>query len=242
MAFDLMFTHKNLAYSEARDPDFRPDSKELKARSKILKELATEFHLPAQDALSNALPENAGKVLFLEGFPLGELYAHSGYLHWSLHGNVSQQDRQKIVDWFYSKSWLCTDPQNAGFDNHEPSKVSSKPTSLDNTDILIGANLRAIELSDPGLQGIIFQWTLADGREAELMFIHHDSCSVPTDITSLIKDKIVAVDITEFPRQIAGVWLIDDDYEFKFASGAVIRCEKAIMHRFTARPAPASKW
>lgn len=242
MAFDLMFTHKNLACSEARAPDFQPDSKELKARSKLLKALAAEFQLPAQEALSNALSEDAGKACRLEGFPIGELHVYAGYLHWSLHGNVAKQDIQKVVDWFHSNSWLCTDPQNAGFDNHGPAKDNIRPENLDDTDILIGANLRAIELSDPGLQGIIFRWTLADGREADLVFIHHVSCSVPANITALIKDKLVAVEITQSPLQIAGVWLTDDDYEFKFASGAIIRCEKAIMHRFTARPAPRSKW
>ena len=242
MAFDLMFTHKKLAYSEARAPDFQPDSKELKARNTLLKALTAEFQLHSQEALSNALPEDAGKACRLEGFPIGELHVYAGYLNWSLHGNVAKQDIQKIVDWFYSKDWLCTDPQNAGFDNSEPAKDSIRPENLDDTDILIGANLRAIELSDPELQGIIFRWTLADGREADLTFIHHASCSVPTNITALIKDKLVAVEITQLPLQIAGVWLTDDDYEFKFASGAVIRCEKAIMHRFTARPAPRSKW
>jgi len=105
MAFDLMFTHKKLAYSEARSPDFQPDSKELKARNKLLKALAAEFELPAQAALSTAPPEHAGAGC-LEGFPIGELHVNAGYLHGILHADVATHDIQKIVDWFNFQDWL----------------------------------------------------------------------------------------------------------------------------------------
>lgn len=88
----------------------------------------------------------------------------------------------------------------------------------------------SIELSVPGISGLLLTWVLPDGREAQLRFIHHVRCEVPPNLTALIKDVVARIDFQS--RELS------DDFRFVFASGAEIHCEGAVPTQFFAQPAP----
>lgn len=233
MALDLFFVARKQDFAEARKPGFFASDAQVRARRKLLKAIAARF-----DGAAIGGKATDGSVA---NFPRGELTACPGYLHWSLHDVESREPIDAIVDWFYEQDLICEDPQDAGFGNRE--RIRGKE-NLGDWNALIGARLVAIELSDPSVTGLILTWHLADGRDAQLSFIHHESCAVPTDFTALIRDTVadVVFEPTDF-RTIGGKEVaLSDNLRFVFASGVEIRCLGTVTHQFFAYPAPKPKW
>lgn len=233
VALDLFFVPRKQDFAEARRADFEASDAQSRARRKLLKAIAARF-----DGATIAGKATDGVV---EGFPSGTLVAYPGYLQWSLHAADDAAAVGTVVDWFYEQELVCEDPQNAGFGNRER---SGGHENLQDWNALVGARLVGIELSDPSVSGLILTWALADGRAAQLWFIHHHRCGVPGDLTPLIRDRVADVAVTPGRLQEIGGQpvALDDDFRFVFASGAEIRCEGAVAHRFFAEPAPKPKW
>lgn len=233
MSLDLFFVARKQDFAEARAAGFFASDAQVRARRKLLKAIAAQFD---GAAIGGKATDGA-----ITNFPHGELTAYPGYFHWSLHGVDAREPIEAVVDWFYEQDLICEDPQDAGFGNRE--RLRGKE-NLDDFDALIGARLIAIELSDPGVTGLILTWHLADGRHAQLSFIHHKSCVVPSDMTALIRDTVAEVvyEPTEFQtiggKQVA----LSDDLRFVFASGAEIRCLGTVTQQFFAYPAAKPKW
>ncbi|HVH34472.1 MAG TPA: hypothetical protein VM847_10220 [Tahibacter sp.] len=233
MALDLFFVLRKQDFAEARRTNFEASDAQLRARRKLLKAIGARF-----DGAAIAGKATDGVI---DGFPSGALAAHPGYLHWSLHDAGDAAAIEVIVGWFHEQGLVCEDPQNAGFGNREHAGGCE---NLQDWNALVGARFVSIELSDPCVTGLILTWALADGREAQLWFIHHQRCEVPGDLTSLIRDRLADVAVT--PGQVQEIGgnavALDDDFRFVFASGAEIRCSGAVAHRFFAGPAPKPKW
>ena len=232
MALDLFFAPKKLDFAFVVLPGFQPDAKQTKARDKLIANLVRHFQVSLDARQASAV---------VSGFPAGELTAYPGYFHWSLHGAADAKAIESVIDWFYAQNWVCIDPQDAGFDNRDRAAGWQALNPFSDLPLLLGARLRGIELSDPDMRGLIFRWQLADEREAELSFIHHDQCSIPTDLTALISDQLVSAQFTQ-TKQPRFVDRFREDYLFKFASGCEIRCDYGIVKKFGAYKAPKSKW
>jgi len=233
MSLDLFFVAKKVDFADARAAGFFASDAQLRARRKLLKAIAEHFDGAAI----------GGKVTdgTIAGFPRGEMTAYPGHLHWSLHGVQTREPIEAIVNWFYEQDMICEDPQDAGFGNRE--SVRGKE-HLRDWDALVGARLVSIELSDPGVTGLILTWRLADGRDAQLIFINHKRCEVPTDLTALIRDRVIAVvrEPTDFFEVGGKRVALSDDMRFLFASGAEICCLGTVTKQFFAQPAGKSKW
>lgn len=223
MALDLFFVAKNQDFDAAQAPGFEASDAQLRARRKLLKAIAERF---GGAAIGGKATDGA-----VTGFLLGELQAHPGYLHWSLHGASEREPIEAIVAWFREQGLICEDPQNLGFGNRQDSAGAE---NLADCDALVGARLVSIELSIPGITGLLLTWMLRDGREARLRLIHHERCEVPPNLTALIRDRIARVDV-ESSR-------MSDDFRFVFESGAEIRCAGAVPTQFFAQTAPKSGW
>jgi len=223
MALDLFFVAKALDLAAAQDPGFKASNAQLRARRKLLKAIAERF----DDAAIVGETTDG----FIAGFPLGELRAHPGHLHWSLHNASEREPIETIVNWFRDQGLFCEDPQNLGFDNRGSTRDKE---NLSDWNALVGARLVSIELSSPGITGLLLTWALVDGREAKLRFIHHERCEVPVNLTALIRDSVALVDFQ--PSEMS------DEFRFVFASGAEIRCMGAVATQFFAQTAPKSGW
>lgn len=235
MALDLFFVPAKLEYADARDPEFLPNAAQRRARRKVLDAIAAHF-----DGAQIGEAASEGLVV---GFPLGELVAHPGYFHWSLHGAADAAPVAAVVEWFREQGLVCEDPQNAGFGNRERKKGKVQE-SLNDFDVLAGARLHAIELSEPPLHGLLLSWILADGRLAELAFIHHLRCDVPANVTALIPDRLAAVSVEPGRVQEIGGQrrTMDENYRFTFESGGEVVVQGGVAKSFVAKPAPPSKW
>ena len=235
MALDLFFVPVKLDYADARDPEFAPNATQRRARRKLLDAIAA----PHDGA---RIGDDATEGLVV-GFPLGELVAHPGYFHWSLHGVTDTSPVAAVVEWFREQGLVCEDPQNAGFANREQKKTKVQE-HLRDFDALVGARLLAIELSEPPLHGVLLSWIVADGRLAELAFIHHTRCEVPANVTALIHDRIAAVTVEPGNfRDFGGKRMaMDENYRFVFEKTGEIAVTGGIVKHFVARPAPPSKW
>lgn len=233
MSLDLFFVARKQDFAEVRAAGFFASDAQLRARRKLLKAIAAQF-----DGAAIVGKATDGTVA---GFPLGELTAYPGYLHWSLHGVDAREPIAAAVDWFYEQDLICEDPQDAGFGNRERLRGRQ---NLDDWNALVGARLVAIELSDPGVTGLILTWHLADGRAAQLVLIHHTACAVPADLTALIRDSVAEVvcEPTNFTTIGGQQVALGDDLRFVFASGAEIRCLGTVPKEFFAYPAGKPKW
>lgn len=233
MSLDLFFVARKQDFAEARAPGFFASDAQVRSRRKLLRSIAAQF----------GGATIAGKATdgVIAKFPRGELTAYPGYLHWSLHGVDAHEPIEAVVDWFYEQDLICEDPQDAGFGNR--TRIRGKE-NLDDFDILVGARLIAIELSDPSVSGLILTWHLADGRDAQLIFIHHKSCTVPADLTALIRDTVAAVvcEPADFWTIGGNQVALNDNLRFVFASGAEIRCLGTVTKQFFAYPAGKPKW
>lgn len=234
MALDLFFVAKKLDYAQARDPQFAPNAAQLRARRKLLDAIAARYGARIGHDTTDGL---------LVDFPRGELVAHPGYFHWSLHGVDDTAPISEIVDWFAEQGLVCEDPQGAGFGNRERKKAKTQE-NLNDFDVLAGARLHAIELSEPPLHGLLLSWMLADGRLAELAFIHHVRCDVPTNVTALIADTLASVAVEPGSTQTIGGQsvVMDENYRFVFTRAGEIVVHGGVAHGFVAKPAPASRW
>jgi len=223
MALDLFFVARKLDFSAAQAPGFEASDAQLRARRKLLKAIAERF---GGAAIGGKASDGA-----IAGFPLGELHAYPGYLHWSLHDASAREPIEAVVDWFHEQGLVCEDPQNLGFGNRQDAAARE---NLADWDALVGARLVSIELSIPGITGLLLTWMLSDGREAKLRLIHHERCEVPPNLTALIRDRIARVGFTSSQAS--------DDFRFVFESGAEIRCVGAVPTQFFAQVAPKSGW
>ena len=232
MALDLFFAPKKLDFALVVLPGYKPDAKQVKTRDKLIANLVHHFQvsLDAHQAIA-----------VVTGFPAGELTCYPGYFHWCLHASPDAKDVASVIDWFYAQNWVCIDPQDTGFDNRERAAGFQALHPHLDLQILCGARLRSIELSDQGVRGLIIRWDLTDEREAELVFIHHERCLVPTEISALINDHVVEAELTRTKR-LTSLESFRDDYTFKFNSGCVMQCTDGIAKKFSAYKAPRSKW
>ncbi len=80
MALDLFFVPKKLHPVVAQARDFKASAAQLRERRKLLEAIGERFAGAAIDAAATDGP--------VAGFPLGELVAHPGHLHWSLRGSI----------------------------------------------------------------------------------------------------------------------------------------------------------
>lgn len=233
MSLDLFFVARKVDFADARATGFFASESQLRARRKLLKAIAMRFDGAAIDGRATD-----GTIV---GFPRGELIAYPGYLHWSLRGVEAREPIEAIVEWFHEQDMICEDPQNAGFGNRE--RVRGKEP-LHDWDVLVGARLVSIELSDPSVVGLILSWRLADGRDAQVIFINHKRCEVPADLTALIRDSVAAImcEPTDFFEVGGKRVALSDDMHFVFASGAEIRCFGTVTKEFFAQPAGKPKW
>lgn len=235
MALDLFFVPKKLDYADARDPEFQPNAAQRRARRKLLDAIAAYYD-------GAKIGDDATEGLIV-GFPRGELIAHPGYFHWSLHGDADTAPIAAVVDWFHEQGLACEDPQDAGFGNRAQKKGKMQE-SLNDFDMLVGARLYAIELSEPPLRGLLLYWIVADQRLAELAFINHARCDVPANITALIHDRLAAVTVEPGSFwEIGGQQVpMDENYRFTFEKSGEIVVLGGVVKRFVAKPAPPSKW
>lgn len=121
MALDLFFVPKKLDPAVAQARDFKTSAAQQRARCTLLEAIGEQFAGAAIDAAAIDGP--------VSDFPLGELVAHPGYLHWSLHGRIENEPVQTVVDWFLEQGLICDDPQQAGFGNRErPQGRRASPT------------------------------------------------------------------------------------------------------------------
>jgi hypothetical protein len=233
MALDLFFVSRKQDFADARAAGFFASDAQVRARRTLLKAIAGKFPGAAIDGKATDGP--------VAGFPRGELVAYPGYLHWSLHGADEREPISAIVDWFHDQGLVCEDPQGVGFGNRE--RVQGRQ-NLDDWDVLVGARLVSIEISEPGVTGLILTWMLADGREAQLCFIHHVACDVPANLTTLIRDTVAQIvfEPTGFHEIGGRQQALSDNLRFVFASGAQIRCLGTVTRHFFAQPAGRSKW
>lgn len=223
MGMDLFFVDRKLDLEAAQAPGFKLSAAQSRRRAKLLQAIAGKFE--------GAAIGDGALVGPVAGFAWGELIAHPGYLHWAVHGVPEDGLIPGVVDWFLAQGMVCEDPQNLGFSNRD--RTAGKE-NLSDWSALIGAGLVSIELSYPGITGILLVWRLADGREARLRCIHHERCEVPPNLTSLIRDTVVSVDFE--PGRTA------DNFRFVFSGGGEIRCIGAVPTQYFAQPAPRSGW
>lgn len=223
MGVDLFFVDKELDLEAAQAPGFKASTAQSRRRAKLLRAIAERFE--------GAAIRDGALVGPVAGFAWGELIVHPGHLHWAIHGVPEDSLVPDVVDWFLAQGMVCEDPQNLGFSNRA-GKVGKE--TLSDWSALVGAGLVSIELSSPGVTGVLLVWRLADGREARLRCIHHERCEVPPNLTALIRDTVVRVDFE--PGRLA------DDFRFVFSGGAEIRCIGAVPTQYFAQPAPRSGW
>jgi hypothetical protein len=95
----------------------------------------------------------------------------------------------------------------------------------------------------PSVTGLILTWRLADGRDAQLVFINHERCEVPADLTADPRQRRRSRLRADGLFEVGGKRVaLSDDVRFVFASGAEIRCLGTVTQEFFAQPAGKSKW
>ena len=183
MALDLYFVSRKLTLDEARSPDLVPTPAMLRARRKLIADLI-EAH-PGSRIDGDAVQGHVAD------FPLGEMTLAPGHVSWSLHGVKDESPVREIVDWFHARGMVCEDPQDAGFGNRDLKRGTTR-TGLDSFEDLVGGRFCGIRLLREWVSGILTEWTLADGRHAQIQFVHFKNGSVP-DLGKLIDAKVIGV-------------------------------------------------
>jgi len=155
-------------------PKPRSKSALLKVRQALFEALQATY--PDTSLVGNATQGH------IANFPLGALHIRPDELHWALHGVVEAAPVHALADWFADHGFDCEDPQGAGFARPLPKKRAEKGSMED----LAGGQWVALRFDRNYATALDFDFTLADGRNAVMRFLHFGSCRIP-DLSPLVK-------------------------------------------------------
>jgi hypothetical protein len=154
-------------------PKPRSKSALLKARQALFESLHATY--PDTSLVGNATQGH------IANFPLGALHIRPDELHWALHGVVDADPVHALADWFVEHGFDCEDPQGAGFARPRPKPLAAKG-SLDD---LAGGTWLGFRFDRNYATALDFDFTLVDGRNAVMRFLHFGSCHIP-DLSPLV--------------------------------------------------------
>lgn len=103
-------------------------------------------------------------------------------LHWALHDVVETAPVHALVDWFAEHGFDCEDPQSASFARPRPKALAAKGSLED----LVGGKWLGFRFDRNYATALDFDFTLVDGRNAVMRFLHFGSCRIP-DLSPLVK-------------------------------------------------------
>ena len=184
MSLDLFFVPRKPDFATLRAPDFKPTPYLLRARTRLIVEIAEQW--PGTTLVGDSANGH------FAGFPRGELSLAPGYIAWSLHGVDDPSPIHDIVNWFFDHGYICEDPQDSGFANRDLKRGQSR-TTLESFDELIGAQFVGMRLLREWVRGLATDWVLADGSTAMVQFVTFRACTVP-DPGRLLDERVLAVD------------------------------------------------
>ena len=155
-------------------PKPRSKSALLKARQALFESLHAKY--PDTSLIGNATQGH------IANFPLGELHIRPDELHWALHGVDEAAPVHALVDWFVEQGFDCEDPQGAGFARPRLKPVAVRGSLED----LVGGKWLGFRFDRNYATALDFDFTLVDGRNAVMRFLHFGSCHIP-DLSPLVK-------------------------------------------------------
>lgn len=165
-------------------PKSRSKAALLKARQDLFEALRTAYP-------ETTLVGDASKG-YIENFPLGELHIAPDEMHWAMHGVEDADPVHALADWFFAHGFACHDPQDAGFD-----RPRIKPPAIRaSLDDLVGGQWLGFRFDRNYATALDVDFTLADGRHAQLRMWHLGRCQVP-ELSPLVKALITG---TTFER------------------------------------------
>lgn len=148
------------------------------------------------DALKEEYPDTIlvgdAKQGYIENFPMGELHIAPDELHWAMHGVADADPAHALADWFFAHGFACHDPQDAGFD-----RPRIKPPAVRvGLEELVGGQWLGFRFDRNHATALELDFTLADGRGAQLCMWHLGRCNVP-ELSPLVNAVITG---TAFER------------------------------------------
>lgn len=155
-------------------PKPRSQSALLKARQALFESLRATY--PDTSLIGNTTQGH------IANFPSGELHIRPDELHWALHGVVETAPVHALVDWFAEHGFDCEDPQGASFARPRPKALAAKGSLED----LVGGKWLGFRFDRNYATALDFDFTLVDGRNAVMRFLHFGSCRIP-DLSPLVK-------------------------------------------------------
>lgn len=155
-------------------PKSRSKAALAKARESLFEALQAEY--PGTCLVGDAMRG------YIDGFPKGELHIAPDELHWAMHGVDDAEPVHALADWFFAHGFACEDPQGVGFD-----RPRIKPPAIRGSlDDLIGGQWLGLRFDRNYATALNLDFTLADGRHAELRMWHLGRCQVP-ELSPLVK-------------------------------------------------------